>query len=219
MRADNSVGDSTPSPAVSGTPATVPGQPTITDDRRGNATISVSYAESSTGGSAIVAYQYSTDAGVTWHTASSNADPMVITTLSTNGTTPIANGTEYPVEIRAVNAVGDSLASSPVEARPPRCPVPRRDADPGQRRHPVAATVTNNGGSAVTGIDYSLNGGPFISTGTTSSDVHHHRSDQRDQLHHFGPGRQCHRERHTFQPGQCHAENRAGSPHRGVGRQ
>ena len=53
-----------------------------------------------------MAYQYSTDAGVTWQTASSNADPMVITTLSTNGTTPIANGTQYPVEIRAVNAVG-----------------------------------------------------------------------------------------------------------------
>ena len=169
VRADNSVGDSNPSPAVSGIPATVPGQPTITTAARGNATISVTYAESSSGGSAIVAYQYSTDAGVTWQTASSNADPMVITTLSTNGTTPIANGTEYPVEIRAVNAVGDSLASIPVEAAPATVPgAPGVMLTPGNGAITVVASVTNNGGSAVTGIDYSLNGGPFISTGTTS---------------------------------------------------
>ncbi len=170
VRADNALGDSLPSPAVSGIPATVPGQPTITSTARGNATISVTYAEPSSGGSAILAYQYSTDAGVTWQNASSTADPMVITTLSTNGATSIANGTEYPVEVRAVNAIGDSLASSPVEAAPATVPgAPAVTLTPGNGVITVAAPVANNGGSSITGIDYSLNGGPFISTGTTSS--------------------------------------------------
>jgi titin len=170
VRADNADGDSDPSAAVSGTPVTVPGQPTVTATTRGNATISVSYAEASTGGSPITAYQYSTDAGTTWKTAASNADPMVITVLSTNGTTPVANGTEYPVEIRALNAVGDSLASSPVEAEPATVPgAPTVTLTPGNGTITVAASVADNGGSSVTGIDYSLDGEPFVSTGTTSS--------------------------------------------------
>ena len=40
---------------------------------------------------------------------------------------------------------------------------------PGNGVIAVGVTVTNNGGSPVTGIDYSLNGGPFVSTGTTGS--------------------------------------------------
>jgi predicted RNA-binding protein with TRAM domain len=170
VRADNTAGNSVPSAAVSGTPATVPGQPTITTTTRGNATISVSYAEASTGGSPILSYQYSTDAGTTWQTAASNANPMVITTLSTNGTTPVSNGTEYPVEIRAVNAVGDSLASSPVEAEPATVPdVPTVTLTPGNGIITVAASIADDGGSSVTEIDYSLDGASFVSTGTTSS--------------------------------------------------
>jgi titin len=170
VRADNAEGDSDPSAPVSGTPATAPGQPTITGTTRGNATITVTYAETSTGGSPITAYQYSTDAGATWQTAASNADPMVITVLSTDGTTPISNGTEYPVEVRALNALGDSLASSPVEAEPATVPgAPTVTLTPGDGTIGVAASITNNGGSSVTEIDYSLDGAPFVSTGTTSS--------------------------------------------------
>ncbi len=170
VRADNSVGDSSPSAPVSGTPATVPGQPVITSTIRGNATITVNFTPPSNGGSTILSYQYSTDAGATWHTAASTADPMVITALSTNGTTPISNGTEYPVEIRAVNAIGDSVASSAVEAAPATVPAaPTVTLTPGDGSISVAATVTDNGGSPVTGIDYSLDDVNWVSTGTTSS--------------------------------------------------
>ena len=170
VRADNAVGDSVPSAAVPGTPSTVPGQPVITATSRGNATISVSFSGPSTGGSPILSYQYSTDAGVTWQTAPTTDNPMVITTLSTNGTTPISNGTEYPVEIRAVNAVGDSSASSSVEAAPATVPgAPTVVLAPGNGAITVTATVTDNGGSSTTGIDYSLDGGPFVPAGTTSS--------------------------------------------------
>jgi titin len=169
VRADNIQGDSVGSTAVSGTPFTVPGQPTISSTTRGNATITASFTVPSTGGSPITSYQYSTDGGATWQTAGSNADPMVITTLSSNGS-PVVNGTEYPVEIRAINAAGDSLASTPVEAQPATVPgAPTIVLTPGDGTITVAASITNNGGSSVTGIDYSLNGGSFVSAGTTSS--------------------------------------------------
>ncbi len=173
VRAENGVSGgsfSSPSSPVSGTPATVPTQPVITAVPRGNATISVSFTQAGDGGSTITSDQYSTDGGVTWQTASGTNGPLTITALSTNGTTPIANGTEYPVEIRAVNTVGDSLASSPVEAAPATVPgAPTVALIPGNGVISVATTVTNDGGSAITGVDYSLDDTNWISTGTTSS--------------------------------------------------
>jgi titin len=170
VRAVNSEGNSGSSSAQSGTPATTPGQPTITTTTRGNIMISVNYSETSTGGSAISSYQYSTDAGTTWYTATSNANPMVISTLSTDGATAISNGTDYSVEIRAVNAVGDSQASIPVEVAPATVPgAPGVTLTPGNGVIGVVATVANNGGSPITGIDYSLSGGSFVSAGTTGS--------------------------------------------------
>ncbi|MHB1884951.1 MAG: beta strand repeat-containing protein, partial [Acidimicrobiales bacterium] len=170
IRAVNSVGNSPASLPESGTPATVPGQPTITGTQRGNATITVFFTEETTGGSPIVSYQYSTDAGTSWSDASTVASPLVITALSTNGSTAISNGTEYPVEIRAVNGIGDSVASSVVEAAPATVPgAPSVTLTPGDGSLGVAATVSNDGGSPITGIAYSLDGGAFVPTGTTSS--------------------------------------------------
>ena len=167
VRSVNGQGDSSPSAAVSGTPATVPSQPTITGVTRANATISVSYSVASTGGSAISSYQYSTDGGTTWQTAGTTANPLVITALSTNGATLIVNGTSYPIEIRAVNAVGESLASTTVNVAPatvPSAPVVTLTSADGAIT--VGATTSNNGGSPITGVDYSLNAGAFTSAGT-----------------------------------------------------
>jgi titin len=169
VRADNSQGDSPASTTASGTPATVPNQPTITGTTRGNATITVAYSESSTGGSPITSYQYSTDGGTTWYSAASTANPLLITALSTNGTTPIANGTYYPVEIRAVNAVGPSSASAQDDVSPASTPpAPSVTLVPGNGSITVEATLAT-GGSPVTEIDYSLDGAAFVATGTTSS--------------------------------------------------
>jgi hypothetical protein len=170
VEAENQQGFSASSAAVSATPATVPGQPTITTTTRGNQSIMVAFSAPSTGGSPILSYQYSTDGGATWTTATASSSPLVITALSTNGVTPIANGTSYPVEIRAVNAMGDSLASSSVNVAPASAPgAPTVTLTPGNGVIAVGVSVTNNGGSPVTGIDYSLNGGAFVSTGTTGS--------------------------------------------------
>ncbi|MGA2835658.1 MAG: putative Ig domain-containing protein [Acidimicrobiales bacterium] len=170
VEAINALGVSPSSGAESGTPATVPDQPSVTATSRGNGTISVSFTVASDGGSPVVSYQYSTDGGTTWSTATSDADPLVITALSTDGVTPVSNGTDYPVEIRGVNAVGDSLASYPVEVAPASAPgAPTVTLVPGDGALTVEAAVGNDGGSPVTGIDYSLDGGTFVPTGTTTS--------------------------------------------------
>ncbi len=166
----NSVGDSQPSPAGTGVPATVPGQPAVTSTTRGNDSITVDFTEASTGGSPISSYQYSTDGGATWWTEATSGGQLVIDALSTDGSTTIANGTSYPVEIRAVNSIGASLPSSPVNVAPASAPAaPTVTLVPGDGVITVHAVVGDNGGAPITGVDYSLDGGAYVSTGTTSS--------------------------------------------------
>ncbi|MEI8322841.1 MAG: fibronectin type III domain-containing protein, partial [Actinomycetes bacterium] len=72
------------------------------------------------GGSAITSYKYSTDGGTTFRlrAAGDTASPLVITALSTNGTTALVNGTSYNIQIKAVNIVGDGTATSTTAATP-----------------------------------------------------------------------------------------------------
>jgi hypothetical protein len=74
-------------------------------------------APTSTGGSAITSYKYSTDGGTTYITAPSNTSPMTLTTQSTSGTPAFAAGTSYSVILKAVNANGDSPASASSNSR------------------------------------------------------------------------------------------------------
>ena len=167
--AENSNGSSGASAPVSATPVTVPGQPVITATTRGNATIVVSCSSPSSGGSPIASYQYSTDGGTTWQTLSTTTSPLVITALSSDGTTAVVNGTDYSVEVRAVNVAGASVASAPVDVSPAAAPeAPVVSLTAGDGTISVTAVVAGNGGSPVTGFDYSLNGGTFAPTGATS---------------------------------------------------
>ena len=88
-----------------------------------NQSLTVSFsAPTSTGGSAITTYQYSTDAGATWQNRtdgqSATSTTMTISALSSDGATPLTNGSTYDVEIRAVNAAGDGPGSA-VASRDP----------------------------------------------------------------------------------------------------
>ena len=170
VQAVNSEGDSASSAAAPGTPATVPGQPAITATTRGNQRSPSPSRRRRPAAAPILSYQYSTDGGATWSTAAATASPLVITTLSTDGVTAVANGTDYPVEIRAVNAIGDSQASSSVDVSPATVPgAPTVTLTPGNGVIAVGSHRREQRGSPVTGIDYSLDGGPFVSTGTTGS--------------------------------------------------
>src|SRR5207237_7689884 len=122
-------------------------------------------APNADGGAAITTYQYSTDNGTTFLTrqTGTTASPLVITTLSTNGTTALANGTAYPVILRAVNAAGNGTSSSAVSATPATTPgaVTVLAATAGD--HQVGLTWTapvSTGGSAITDyiVQFRVNG-------------------------------------------------------------
>ncbi len=99
---------------------TAPLAPTITSITPSNAQLSVAFTAGSDGGSAITSYKYSTDGGTTFLTrqTGTTASPIVITTLSSDGTTSLTNGTSYNVKIKAVNAIGDGTATSSTAAIP-----------------------------------------------------------------------------------------------------
>ena len=105
--ATNSIGVSTTSSASSSiTATTVPQEPTPgTATASNTTTASLPFTAGATGGSSITNYKYSTDG--TTYTALSPA--QTTSPLSISGLTP---GTAYVFRIKAVNANGDSAAST-----------------------------------------------------------------------------------------------------------
>ena len=99
---------------------TAPSTPTITSITPSNQQLSVAFTAGSDGGSAITSYKYSTDGGTSFLTRQSGttASPIVITTLSSDGTTALTNGTSYNVQIKAVNTNGDGTATSSTASIP-----------------------------------------------------------------------------------------------------
>src|SRR5205085_382890 len=83
--------------------------------------------------------------------------------------TPLVNGTQYQVELRAVNAVGPGAASSfatGIAATTPSAPT-ISTVTPGNTTMQVAFTPGGNGGAAVTGYEYDLGGsGSWVTTGS-----------------------------------------------------
>jgi hypothetical protein len=167
LRAVNAVGPSEPSMMLEGTPSTLPSPPTGLSGTPGDRQISVSFTAGNNGGSVITNYQYSTDG--TNYLVLSPADassPITITTLSSDGTTDLTNGTPYTVRLKAVNANGVSVASSSISVTPilitvPLEPVPLSGVAGNQTVY-ILFTQTGNGGSAITNYEYSIDNGPFI---------------------------------------------------------
>ena len=101
---------------------TTPSAPTITSIGSCDQQLIVAFTAGATGGAAITTYKYSTDAGANWQTRESGttSSPLVINTLSSNGTTALTNGDAYNVQIRAVNSVGDGTATTSSFGTPSR---------------------------------------------------------------------------------------------------
>jgi hypothetical protein len=157
-------------------PATTPAAPTISSIAPGDQQLSVAFTAGSDGGSAITNYKYSTNGGTNWQTreAGTTASPLVISTLSTDGTTALTNGTSYNIQIRAVNAVGDGTATASTAATPRTTPSAPTISSitPGNQQLSVSFTAGSDGGSAITTYKYSTNGGLNWQTrtsGTTAS--------------------------------------------------
>ena len=110
IRAVTSVALGEPSNDVEGIPATTPSAPSIFSISPSNNSLIISVAPpTDNGGSPIVYYQYSLDAGVTY-SSYFETSPLRATGLT--------NGTSYSVTVRAINNIGVGPASSAVSATP-----------------------------------------------------------------------------------------------------
>jgi uncharacterized repeat protein (TIGR02543 family) len=90
------------------------GAPTISSVTATSGQLSIAFtAPTSTGGAPITNYQYSLDGGSTWIT------PSPAVTTSPIVVTGVANGTTFPVRIRAVNTAGSGTASNQVSGTTP----------------------------------------------------------------------------------------------------
>ena len=168
VRAVNAVGESAWSqPSGPVTPATVPGLPTVTAVS-GNAQATVSWTAPANGGSPITRYElqyYTTTAPNT--KISVAVDPVLATTQIVS---PLANGTAYIFEVRAVNAKGASAWAQSIAVTPATVPGPPTTVTAVSGN--AQATVTwgipaSNGGSPITG--YQLQYRP--SNGTEWTDL------------------------------------------------
>lgn len=171
VRAVNSVGNGAPSAGVGGTPATLPGAPDIDSVVRSNQTLTTAVHLDADGGSPLTGWQYSTDGGSTWADASGTSSPLTLTALSADTATRLANGTGYALQVRAVTAVGAGPASATTIVAPASVPAaPSVALTAGESSISVAFSLSTDGGSPLTALDYSLdNGAHWVDPGTLSS--------------------------------------------------
>jgi hypothetical protein len=138
--------------------AVAPTAPVITQVNSGDKTLTVLFvAPSRDGGSAITSYEYSTDGGATWASASptSTATTFTITSLSSDVTVALTNGVTYSLQVRAVSSVYPGAASNTADG------VPNAPALPNLAY--ASATVTRTVG-VVTSILAPANTGGVVTT-------------------------------------------------------
>lgn len=100
----NAAGDGTATSTTTATPYTTPSAPSITSVNPTNTTLTVNFTAGSNGGSAITDYKYSTNGGTSFTSAATATSPITISGLTL--------GTSYDVQIKAVNAAGDGVATA-----------------------------------------------------------------------------------------------------------
>ncbi|MFI5934531.1 fibronectin type III domain-containing protein [Actinoplanes sp. NPDC051494] len=140
---------------------TVPDAPAGLSATPANTAATLTFTAPADGGSAITGYQVSTD-GLTWSTLATTG-----TTTRTGTVSGLLNGVEYTVRVRAVNAVGTSAASTGTTVTPATVPgAPTLAVATGGDASITMAYVAplNNGGSAVTAYQTSIDAGATWST-------------------------------------------------------
>ena len=153
--ATNAAGSSAAtSPRLSVTPAALPGAPTISGVTAGNAYLSVAFnaGTSDAVNAPITGYQYSSDNGSTWVTASGTTSPLLVSSL--------VNGTTYNVIIRAVSALGNGAASTAVAGTPFTVP---SNVDPG-----TIGYTAGNGNVIITWTAPAANGSAITNSYVTA---------------------------------------------------
>jgi hypothetical protein len=156
LRAVNSVGSGeAPPSSIPGKPATTPDAPTNLIAIPGNGSATISFDAGSNGGSEITNYEYSIN-GSTTFTAFSPED--INSPVTINGLT---NGITYSIKLRAVNSIGNGVASSTVSVTPAGVPgAPTITSGvAGDKAIYVLFTEGSNGGSPIINYEYSIDEG------------------------------------------------------------
>jgi len=145
-----------------------PDAPTIGPWTAGDQMLTVSYELGSNGGSPVTNVYYSTDNGTTWYDTGSTKGNAVISALSTDGSTPLDNGTTYQVQLVAITAdFRDEMANPPstpaIGMTPSTGTIPPSvvnfEVSAGDASLEITYSLDFTGGSPLTKILYSTDGG------------------------------------------------------------
>ena len=163
LRAVNVNGGGASSAIVNATPSTTASKPTIDSVTAGDGELLVAITPGADGGDPVTDYEYTVDGGLNYISIGSTVSPLTIA--------PLVNGTPYTVQIRPVNGNGAGEPSDPFAGTPSTVPgqptIDSITAWDGELT--VAFTAGDDGGSALTDIEYTLDGTNYISAGTTTS--------------------------------------------------
>ena len=161
LRALNDLGTgpaSSPTTVIAGTPTA----PVIDDWTPGDGSVELTFTLGDNNGSAVTDVEYRLFDG-TWQSAGGTSSPITLTGLT--------NGMEFDVQLRAVNGRGAGPGSDYASVTPSGPPdAPRIDSlAPGDSEAEVTFTLGDDGGSAVTDVEYRIDDGDWESAGATSS--------------------------------------------------
>ena len=162
LRAVNGDGDGAASAPLSTASYAVPGVVTALVATKGNTTASIAFTAGSAGGGQ--AFEYNV-AGGGWLSTNpaTVASPMVVPGLT--------NGTEVSITLRGTNPAGSSAASAAVLVTPSTTPAaPDVTATAGDNQVSLAYTI-GTGGSAITDMQYNINGDGWVSSGDVTTPV------------------------------------------------
>lgn len=169
----NAVGDSPASPPAPVVSRTVPGAPTGLTLTPADGAVALSWtAPADDGGAAVTGYRIESSLdGATWTTVVEDT-ASAATTYTVDG---LANGTAVSFRVSALNEAGVGAASSARTAAARTVPGAPAISSIDAKNHSLTVHVVNprsDGGSAITGFQYSLDGGttwrtPRVSTSSS----------------------------------------------------
>jgi hypothetical protein len=168
IKAVNARGNSAASSSISAIPYSVPNAPSIYALTPNDGSVDISFAAPVfNGGNPITDYLYSTDGSIYTSMGQSSNEPFRIS--------PLTNGVSYTVFIKAVNARGNSAASSPISAIPysvPGAPI-IYEITPNAGSADVSFSVPAfDGGNAITDYLYSIDGAIYNSMGQSTNAIY-----------------------------------------------
>ena len=174
LRAVSAAGTGVESSASNATPSALPGSPTITAVTAGGdgTSLVVTFVSGFTGGSSITDYEYATSVGENTSNFGSFSSAGLTSPFTISG---LQNGTTYTVQLRARNASGPGPASAfrtGVTLARPNAPALTTvtSGDTSLTLAYTAYTDATNGGSAISKIEYSIDGGTtWINSGTLAN--------------------------------------------------